>query len=113
MSSFYKNALSGFLRVKMSGDLNPILWAVGILYLLIPMGVMTFVHPRVSHDNVVPSALGYGFLFGIILYGIYDFTNYSLLKDWPLSVTLVDTLWGGILCATVSVVSAWVRFKLH
>ena len=37
------------------------------------------------------------FLYGIVIYGVYETTNYSLLKKWNLSTVAVDTLWGGIL----------------
>ena len=39
------------------------------------------------------------FLFGIIIYGVFETTNWTLFSQWsPLSV-IIDTLWGGILFA--------------
>jgi uncharacterized membrane protein len=39
------------------------------------------------------------FLFGIIIYGVFETTNWALFNNWsPLNVIL-DTLWGGILFA--------------
>jgi uncharacterized membrane protein len=35
---------------------------------------------------------------------VYDFTNYSTLKDWPLVLALADTAWGAVaagVCATL------------
>ena len=37
------------------------------------------------------------FLFGLVVYAVYEFTNYSLFSGWKLSTVLMDTLWGGIL----------------
>ena len=37
------------------------------------------------------------FIFGLCVYGIYEFTNLSIFKDWNNKVVLVDTLWGGTL----------------
>ena len=37
------------------------------------------------------------FLFGIVIYGVYESTNYAILKKWSPKVLVVDTLWGGIL----------------
>lgn len=37
------------------------------------------------------------FLLGISIYGVYELTNYTTLKDWSLKMVLLDTLWGGIL----------------
>ena len=48
------------------------------------------------------TAAGYGALFGFLVYGVYDFTNFSTLRQWPFVLTLVDTAWGtlaGALCA--------------
>ena len=37
------------------------------------------------------------FLFGIVIYGVYESTNYALLKNWKWETMAIDTLWGGIL----------------
>ena len=39
------------------------------------------------------------FLFGIIIYGVYETTNYSIFSQWPIYMVIIDTLWGGILLA--------------
>lgn len=42
------------------------------------------------------------FLLGAGIYGVYELTNYSTLKDWPLYLVFMDTLWGGILFTLVT-----------
>ena len=37
------------------------------------------------------------FILGIVIYGVYETTNYTLLKDWSPIAVAMDTLWGGIL----------------
>jgi len=37
------------------------------------------------------------FLFGIVIYGVYETTTYALLKKWHFSTVVTDTLWGGVL----------------
>lgn len=37
------------------------------------------------------------FLFGVIMYGIYDFSNYTTLTNWTLMYSLMDVFWGGTL----------------
>lgn len=37
------------------------------------------------------------FLFGIIIYGVYETTTYAVLKNWKFTNVIMDTLWGGIL----------------
>jgi uncharacterized membrane protein len=54
---------------------------------------------------MVPIAAAFGALFGRVVYGVYDFTNYSTLPQWPFVLTLADVGWG--MCA--SVVKAVVR----
>lgn len=39
------------------------------------------------------------FLFGLIIYGTFDFTNMALFKKWSLATSIMDTLWGGTLFA--------------
>lgn len=39
------------------------------------------------------------FLLGIVIYGVYEFTNYAILKQWKWEIVVMDTLWGGILMA--------------
>lgn len=39
------------------------------------------------------------FILGFCTYGIYETTNLSLLNNWDINITLIDTIWGGILYA--------------
>lgn len=39
------------------------------------------------------------FLLGIVIYGVYETTNYALFKNWSIFTVLMDTLWGGTLFA--------------
>jgi len=34
-------------------------------------------------------------------------TNYSLVRDWPLRVSLIDIGWGGVLNALGALAAAW------
>lgn len=64
-----------------------VLLAIGIYYLsLNKTDIMT---------KVKMSAL-----FGLITYGVYDFTNGAIFKDWDFKLASMDTIWGSILCAS-------------
>jgi uncharacterized membrane protein len=39
------------------------------------------------------------FLFGLVIYAVYEGTNYAIFKDWSIFTVFMDTLWGGILFA--------------
>jgi len=42
------------------------------------------------------------FLLGLVIYGVYETTNYALFKNWSILTVIMDTLWGGILFATTT-----------
>jgi uncharacterized membrane protein len=42
------------------------------------------------------------FWLGFGIYGIYELTNYATLVNWPLTLVIMDTLWGGILFASAT-----------
>ena len=39
-----------------------------------------------------------------MVYGFYDFTNYSTLRQWPFVVTLADVAWGTFATAACAAV---------
>jgi uncharacterized membrane protein len=41
------------------------------------------------------------FLFGLIIYGVYETTNKASLKNWEWNTVMIDTIWGGTLCVIV------------
>ena len=51
------------------------------------------------------------FLFGAVVYSIYELTNYVIFKNWPVKMVLIDSLWGGILMASTVYISR-TAFKL-
>lgn len=42
------------------------------------------------------------FLLGILIYGVFETTNYALFKNWSILTVILDTLWGGTLFALVT-----------
>ncbi|MDQ7826539.1 MAG: DUF2177 family protein [Candidatus Eremiobacteraeota bacterium] len=111
MNRFYARQLGGLGRTE-GGNFKPVIWAACMVYLLIPLGIVVFVLPGVDRGSLVLSSAGRGALFGLVLYGVYDFTNYSLLKDYPKTMTFADILWGTFLCSVTSVFSAYAGFTL-
>jgi len=110
MSEFYKGELGSLAR-RQGDALNPIWWAVVAVYMILPLGIIWFVLPRVSDASPLLSAALWGFVFGVITYGIYDLTNYATLDQWSLRYVAVDIAWGGTICAlatiTVSKLDRW------
>ena len=50
------------------------------------------------------------FLLGIIIYGVFDMTNYALFKNWSFQTACIDMLWGGTLCAICTFVYKFLFF---
>jgi uncharacterized membrane protein len=48
------------------------------------------------------------FVLGICVYGVFDFTNYAIFKNYDLFSGLLDTIWGGILFYMVT----WITYTL-
>ena len=70
------------------------------VYALLGTGIALFVIPRAS---TLSSAAAFGALLGLVVYGVYDFTNYSTLRQWPFVLTLADTAWGALASAVAAV----------
>jgi uncharacterized membrane protein len=66
-----------------------------LCYIFLIAGINYFIiKPRKSVNEA--------FLLGIVIYGVYETTNYALLKNWSLMTVIIDTLWGGLLFAATT-----------
>ena len=101
MKNFYRDQLAPIVRLG-DGGIAPNWPAVLVVYVLLGTGIALFVIPRAP---TVALAAGYGALFGLVVYGVYDFTNYSTLRQWPFALTLVDVVWGTVASATAAMVA--------
>ena len=45
------------------------------------------------------------FLFGFVIYGVYETTTLALLHKWRFSTVIIDTLWGGTLFALTTFIT--------
>ncbi len=104
---------SDFYRSRLGHLMGEINWTAAIIfYLIFLVGLVIFaIYPAVERGSW-QHALLYGALFGFFTYATYDLTNLATLRDWPLSVALVDMAWGTVLGMSVSVVTylLYVRF---
>ncbi len=87
-------------------------WLAAIIfYLIYIVGILIFaVLPNI--DKGWQHVLLYGALFGFFAYATYDLTNYAVMKNWPLSITLVDMVWGSVLTGVVATISYFISKKL-
>jgi len=70
------------------------LYAALIFYFIYALALLVFiVNPSVDKQSVM-HALIYGAFLGFVMYATYDLTNLATLKDWPISITVIDLVWG-------------------
>ena len=51
------------------------------------------------------------FLFGLIIYGVYETTNWALFENWSPITVIMDTLWGAILFGLVTFIVQKIPIK--
>ena len=99
MKNFYRDQLAPIVRLA-DGGIAPNWPAAFVVYALLGAGIALFVIPRAA---TISLAAAYGAVFGLVVYGVYDFTNYSTLRQWPFVLTLADTAWGALASAAAAV----------
>lgn len=50
-----------------------------------------------------------GFVYGVVVYGVFNATNRVMFEGWSTSVSIRDTAWGAILCAAMGALYLKVR----
>jgi uncharacterized membrane protein len=74
-------------------------------YVLDMLGLMIFVaRPGTRHGAAW--VVAHGALFGLFTYATYDLTNFAVLKNWTLQLTIEDIVWGMVVSTIVSL-AAW------
>jgi uncharacterized membrane protein len=69
--------------------------AIILCYIFLIFGINYFIiKPKRSVQDA--------FLLGLVIYGVYETTNWALLKNWSVITVIIDTLWGGILFASTT-----------
>ncbi len=95
-----------FYQEKLVDFLGPVNWTAAIIfYLIFIVGVLIFAVVPALESQSLTKALVLGALFGFFAYATYDLTNLATLKDWPLSIVVVDMLWGAVLSGSVATAS--------
>ena len=96
VKDFYRKHLDGFLSDRVN-------WTAAIIfYLIFIVGIFVFVILPAVEKSSLLKAIGLGAFFGFITYATYDLTNLATLKNWPLTIVIVDMAWGAVLTAIVS-----------
>ena len=99
--SFYVARMGDLMRDNVNfsvAALFYVFYSAAIVYLASSHGM---------RESSAGSALLAGLILGLAAYGTYDITNLATLKNWPVSVTVVDMIWGGLITA----ITAYVGYR--
>ena len=95
--------LSYFLKPLFSRDIGPLMLGefrvlpAFLFYAFLIFVVMWFVGwPALDGDKSLLWVFGSAALIGAASYGTFEFTNYAILKDWTLTLVMVDLTWGTV-----------------
>jgi len=94
IDSVYLNFMKDYFQkqvIKVQGSPIKMNFLGAILcYIFLIVGLNYFIiKPKKSVQDA--------FLLGIVIYGVYETTNYTIFKNWSILSVIIDTLWGGIL----------------
>ncbi len=74
------------------------------LFYIVHIGGLTwFATLPALRDGNPTTALINGALLGLVAYGCYEFTSWTIMKQWSVQLVVADITWG----AAISGVSAW------
>lgn len=94
LDSVYLNMLGGYFNkiIKNIQGTKIQLNYYGAIYcyIFLILGLNYFV----LENNESPLKAG---ILGLVIYGVYEGTNYAILKSWTPTAVVLDTLWGGVL----------------
>lgn len=86
--SYYTNQIESVQKSKVKFNM------VGAVacYLFLVLGLYYFIiHAKKSVMDA--------FFLGIVIYSVFELTNYAIFSNWSFKSVMIDTTWGGILFA--------------
>lgn len=108
VKDFNMRHLAEIGRIK-DGALQINYGAALVVYILLALSVVFFIIPRIENLNSWGQVFLWGAFFGIIVYGVFDMTNLSILKNYALVFAIADMAWGGLVYGLVTVITKWAR----
>lgn len=84
----------GLVKSIQGSPMRPNLLSAAAAYTLMVVGLLVFVVPNIRKEYRVRDSLYYGGIFGLVLYGVYDFTAGGVFKNWDFSLAFIDVIWG-------------------
>lgn len=103
----YRRAIPGFAT-------GPISWQILLgLAACLAAGLVVFVFESSKNDLAWNRALLLGGTFGLVLFGFSNLRNSLQLSDWQVGISLIDTIWGGVLAMATVALTRLILDKLR
>jgi uncharacterized membrane protein len=102
MKGYFDNQVKSIQGSVISMNLVPAV----LCYISLVFGVYYFI---IKERKPLSDA----FLLGLVIYTVYEFTNWALFKDWKPMTVAIDSLWGAILFTLTTAISYFIYGKLN
>ena len=53
------------------------------------------------------------FILGLVIYAVYEFTNYTIFAGWNIETVIIDTSWGALLFVLTTIISRQIYKRLQ
>lgn len=98
IKGYFENQIKKVQGTPLKTNLLPIAFC----YIFLIFGINYFIiKPKRSVQDA--------FLLGLVIYGVYETTNWALFTNWSPITVIIDTLWGGILFALTTFVTTQIH----
>ena len=84
-----------------------------LFYMVYVCGLVWFALMPNRHHRGLKNTFAAAAIFGFCVYASYDLTNLALLKDWPLSLSIIDITWGTMLSGVSAAFGKWVFNRMN
>ena len=102
--NLFKNYFSKQVQNIQGSEIKVNYLAAVICYIFLIIGLNYFIiRPHRSVNDA--------FLFGIVIYGTYETTNWAIFKNWSALSVVIDTLWGGVIFALTTFIVNGFRMR--
>lgn len=108
LDSIYLTSTAGYFKRQImdvqKGPMKLNILGVVLCYLLLIFSLNYFIlEPKKSVYEAM--------ILGLVIYGVYETTNYAILKNWKLTTVILDGLWGSILFGLTTYFTYLLRFR--
>jgi len=97
---------------RMKGDKMAFNAPWGLLSQVLVVTSLVFLVLYKTQKGTMAEAALVGAVAGVLAITVYGVTNYALFKDWNMSITILEVVWGPILGCLSGVFAFWMKTLL-